>query len=61
MGKLIRLDTGSRTNSGQVRPKGESEVLIFTGVRYERSSDSTPSTAAPKTSGQPNRRKRKRS
>ena len=61
MGNLIRFDSRRRIIPGQTLPKGEAEVLIFTGVRYERSDDTDSSTMGRKVIKSTQRRKRKRS
>jgi len=61
MGNLIRFESRRRIIPGQNLPKGDSEVLIFTGVRYERFGDTEPAPAADKARKPATLRKRKRS
>lgn len=36
MGKLLLFARGNRPESEQVDPKKDAELVMFTGVRYER-------------------------
>jgi hypothetical protein len=36
LGKLLSLDKRRRTAPPKIPPAGEGEIVIFTGVRYER-------------------------
>ena len=54
MGKLIKFE-GRKTSAGAGKQiSGDAQILIFTGVRYERG------TPPPPTNHSDNRRKRKR-
>jgi hypothetical protein len=55
MGKLVRMSKYRRPASARPRQKGEAEIVIFTGIRYERGSQ--PVTTE---HGGGNRRRRKR-
>ena len=55
MGKLVRFGKRSRLIPAQSPAGGEAQVLIFTGVRYERENNSQH-TKTP--SGQKRNRKR---
>lgn len=59
MGNLIRFDSRRRVIPGQEHPSGEAQVLIFTGVRYERSGENESRSASPKVGKSTHRRKRK--
>lgn len=52
MGKLVRFDSQRKVGSAS-RPDGtgEAEILIFTGVRYERQSAETPTKPTASSSG----------
>lgn len=56
MGKLVRFDKSDRLISAQSSAKGEGQIVLFTGVRYERNTD--PDLAKKRKS--PTKRKRRR-
>ena len=52
LGKLVQFETKSRAaGSGKPGRSSTAEILIFTGVRYERDMPATPTkpTASPRT------------
>ena len=54
MGKLVRFE--NRERSGDVPPRdgggaAAAQILIFTGVRYERQTDSAPTKPTATTTG----------
>jgi hypothetical protein len=55
LGKLLSLDRRRRTAPPKTPPAGEGEVVIFTGIRYERRPDPGHAGDSP-----PARPKRKR-
>lgn len=55
MGKLVPFDKGRRPSRPQVATTDRGQILIFTGVRYERGGTPLPSGG-----NTPTRRKRKR-
>jgi hypothetical protein len=36
LGKLVKFELRERPASGQTKPRGDAQILLFTGVRYER-------------------------
>jgi hypothetical protein len=42
MGKLVRLKKFRRPASSKPARTGEAQIVIFTGVRYERDNQPTP-------------------
>lgn len=55
MGNLVRFDKQARLIPAQSGAKGEGQVLMFTGVRYERMPEKLSTKNRPN-----NKRKRKR-
>lgn len=47
MGKLVHLDKRNRVISAHQSEKPEGQVLIFTGVRYERAIDGGKNSPSP--------------
>lgn len=55
LGKLLKFSRRDRPAGAAVKPAGEAQILIFTGVRYERGTPTPPNDRL-----DPSRRKRKR-
>jgi hypothetical protein len=55
LGKLVKFDQRRKAVTGGVTKPGSAQILIFTGVRYERGTSQPPNTRL-----DPTRPKRKR-
>jgi hypothetical protein len=55
LGKLVKFDGRRRPVKGTLQQAGNAQILIFTGVRYERGTPSAPNNRI-----DPSRPKRKR-
>ena len=36
LGKLVKFELRERPATGRAKPTGQAQILLFTGVRYER-------------------------
>lgn len=55
MGKLVQFENRGRKRKAPRTEMGEAEIILFTGVRYER--DSTTLPGKPPTSVRPKRKR----
>jgi hypothetical protein len=55
LGKLVQFDTRGRNPDTRLAARGNAQILIFTGVRYER--DGTPIPSKPLGSTRPKRKR----
>ncbi|WP_156461112.1 hypothetical protein [Devosia sp. Root436] len=55
MGKLVKFDQRPKADKGAASKPGNAQILIFTGVRYERGTSQPPNKRL-----DPTRPKRKR-
>ncbi|MBU1336614.1 MAG: hypothetical protein ACK4G5_10750 [Devosia sp.] len=55
MGKLVKFDQRRKADTRGVKTPGDAQILMFTGVRYERQAPQPPTTRL-----DPTRPKRKR-
>lgn len=60
MGELIRIDSRRRLILGQLQHVGDAEILMFTGVRYERTKNPGPDNRTVAARGPARPRKSKR-
>ena len=44
MGKLVKFDPRQKAVTSGVKEPGNAQILIFTGVRYERGTSQPPET-----------------
>lgn len=52
MGKLVQFESRGKGGTGQREERAtEAEILIFTGVRYERETSTTPTKPPASSSG----------
>ena len=47
LGKLVRLEFGARDGQRRGKAAGPAEILLFTGVRYERQEPAVPDRPLP--------------
>ena len=55
LGKLVKFELRERRATGRTKPTGQAQILLFTGVRYERGTTWPASTLR-----DPSRPKRRR-